>query len=729
MTKLNPLNLFFDEKKGSYSLLPSFDSEGRSLSFGPLSPRSASPRRWGLRRPAFSSKAVRFTLYAVALILCLGGLLHNQGYKVPKIELPQQKHKPHAWEKLPRINGYYNGLRTLVRPSEYVPDYPQGGDYPTTASTPSSEETFFEPQPFDPYPNYTSPEYTSEYYPVRECFLDDANTILPPSILAYPGLPQSQTAPQMGSYKVLGIRDDVCYERYGRFGAYGYGYDPQFGGTGLGMHGDREGSDAIWMREGQLDWRGVNWGQLQDRCYAQNKKRFVIHGDHTHTPSTHQLFDESAPSKPVKRGINTTSKVEKKQIGRTALVLRTWMDFNYDPQTVLSLRAMISELVLKSNGEFGVHLLVHVKDNNLPIWASDEAYQEVLNRAVPEEFRGLVTLWSERQMEIVYPGGWGDVIENPSKHNVHSAYRSLHFPLQYFASRHPEYEHFWNWEMDVRYSGHYYELFDKIGKWARAQPRKGLWERNAKFYIPALHESWEKFAQTTELEALAVDAPAWGPVDFPGKLAIPGWEDPVPPTTYAEDQHSWGVGEDADIITFNPMFDPNGTTWVFRDDVTGWSKSQPTVPRRVALVTVSRMSRRLLLTMHEEAYRMHHTMFSEMWPAACAYQHGLKGVFAPHPLYFDRQWPMDMLDRNFNGGRLGTTGGNSSGVFGENEHRFQGSTFYYNAGFAGALWRRWLGFMENGEGGARAEIEGTGRMCLRGTLVHPIKHEWGPLEP
>jgi hypothetical protein len=53
----------------------------------------------------------------------------------------------------------------------------------------------------------------------------------------------------------------------------------------------------------------------------------------------------------------------------------------------------------------------------------------------------------------------------------------------------------------------------------------------------------------------------------------------------------------------------------------------------------------------------------------------------------------------------------------------QGGSFYYNAGFSGALWRRWLGAKENGEGGREYEEKSSGRMCLRALLHHPIKWE------
>ena len=90
-----------------------------------------------------------------------------------------------------------------------------------------------------------------------------------------------------------------------------------------------------------------------------------------------------------------------------------------------------------------------------------------------------------------------------------------------------------------------------------------------------------------------------------------------------------------------------------------------------------------------------------------------------------------------NGGRNGASGGARTSVFGAREHNFRGTSWFYNAGFAGNLWSRWLGFRVDGGGGEEEEEEemvrggggagagagagGEGRMCLPGVLVHPVK--------
>jgi hypothetical protein len=410
---------------------------------------------------------------------------------------------------------------------------------------------------------------------------------------------------------------------------------------------------------------------------------------------------------------------------------------------------LISELALRSGAEYDVHFLLHVRDDDRPIWADGDVARQVLDEYVPAEFHSICTLWSEAQMRLLYPGTFGESFSDPSNADIHGVYRSAHMPLQDFAMKHPEYEHFWNWEMDMRFLGNYYELFDRLGTWGREQTRMEMWERASKYYIPHLHGSWDNFTRAVHVETLAGGRGSiLGPVNFPGRSptrAEQRSESFVPDTCYrartsSEMWQACGVGEEADLITLNPLFDTEDSGWVFDKDVTGYDLSQLVPPRRSSIVTASRLSRRLLEVMHEETWRMRHTMFSEMFPATMALHHGLKAVYAPHPVYLDREWDIGAIDQAFNGGRDHSTSGDGSPFGLGNEHNHKGATWYYNSEFAGLLWRRWLGYPqmdapgENGgsfgsgtlRGGRREEEDrnkGTGRLCLRSMLVHPIKWE------
>lgn len=519
------------------------------------------------------------------------------------------------------------------------------------------------------------------------CYLDEERQTLPPTISAYQGLPQGMSAPLFGSQKELGINDRVCYDRINRYAPYGLGLPEDEGGLGVNMDGDNKGLDQV----NPIDWRGVNWHDAQQQCFQKNEQR-----------------------------INS----------RTAFVIRTWSTYTYTAYDIMKLRALISELALGSGGQYTVHFLIHVQDDTIPIWASPQLYNQVLDNSLPAEFQGMGVLWSVAQMKLIYPPPFPETIVNFSGGNIYDAYRSLHFPLQYFASQHPEYDYFWHWEMDIRVTGHYHELLQRITTWAETQPREYAWERSAKFYIPSLHNhSYENYAQSIIAETKVLNnPPISGPQLPPERLLA------VPPQHNPPD-----LDQITDLITFNPLFDPTHTRWAFHDDITGYNvTADGRPPTRAALITASRLSRRLLLLMHEETYRNKHTMFPEMFPASIALHYGLKATHAPLPVYFDRDWPAAHADEVFNNAPLseasrqagmdhggGYFHGENGSVFGPGEHVFRGSTYFSNTAFAEYLWRRWLG-KENSNDEIAWESEGGaggGRMCLPMMVLHPIKHE------
>lgn len=646
------------------------------------------------------------TLSLLLTSLIGSGLYRRHQWK--EAEKKEGQREPYNWEHYPRLNGFYSGVRNLVPFSDWVSEqtFVKNAEANHLLKTEGQstarpgQQPPMDPVPFNPYPDYNSYEYLEEYNPVRTCYLDEEGKVNLPDVYAYPGIPQNMTEPFFGSYKELGISDSLCFDRFGRFGTYGYGFSREEGGLGMSGKSEALGADKIWRTERKVDYRNVKWAKAQEKCYEKNKIRF----------DKDALTEDGKKPDPAK-----------KTLPRHAYVLRTWTGYQWSDYQILTLRAMINELSLKSGGEYDVHFLVHVKDDHLPIWASDDLYRQTLEENVPEEFWGMATLWSEQQMRMYYPEPFPNNVFNHAKADVHSVYRSAHFAIQWFSQIRPEYDFYWNWEMDIRYTGHYYEFNTQVGNWAKQQPRKGLWERSSRYYIPEKHGSWKNFTDLIEEDIFqGDDKPVWGPPKFENTGMLESPPESTPPRTYTADRYEWGVGEDADLITFNPIFDPAKTNWVFRDDVSGYDPELPVPPRRCAIITVSRLSKRLLDLMHEETYKMRHHMFPEMWSPSVAFHHGLKAVYAPHPVFFDRNWPLDSLDNVFNHPASPT-----ESVFGWGEHNQLGSTFYYNAGFSSALWRRWLGSRENDEGGTDEEEKASGRMCLRPTLFHPIKKERG----
>ena len=612
----------------------------------------------------------------------------------------------YAWQcRFKELDGYWNGIRTLVPFPKYEAQNRYGQDTPPTLEQKEglSKQPPLDPVPYNPYPDYDSYEYKKNHHEVAQCFLDVDEKILPPDVYAYPGLPQYFPQPFYGTYGELGLRDDMCFDRFGRLGPYGFGNS----NGQVGTNTERNGREKVFEQAGSIDYSNIDWGSAQKRCFEKNKVR----------------FEEQESS-------------GKSRVKRHAYVMRVWTGYRFSEHQIVTLRAMINELALKSGGEYDVHFLVHVKDNGLPIWADRDLYEKTLQKAVPREFWNISTLWSEQQMMLYYPAPFGDgSFANMAASNVHGVYRSPHFALQWFSQQHPEYDFFWNWEMDVRYSGHYYELNSKIGEWAKKQPRKGLWERGRRFWFPQYHGDYQNFTTFVERETKEVDipnnddeeqsgpVPIWGPVRFENSGMLPSPDETKPPATYEKDNYEWGVGEDADLLTFNPLFDPSQSNWVFRGEMTGYDKSLPIPPRRAAIITVGRLSKRLLNIMHEEVWRQRHTAFPEMWAPTVCLHHGLKAVYVPHPVYFSRDWELGYMNQIFN-----YPESIHASPFGWGEHNLVGSTFYYNSGFSATLWRRWLGQKEDGVGGRAQEDAGTGRMCLRPILHHPVKHEDGPVD-
>ncbi|KAK4154721.1 hypothetical protein C8A00DRAFT_32459 [Chaetomidium leptoderma] len=720
---------------------------------------------------------------------------------------------PPPWEQFDFLTRYYGGVKSVIPLAGNTPQYPRlAEEGPYNASQPAQQQQEQQESerreaeqlateakqapPSKAFIDYPAAGIPKSADGIHECFLDSQNTLKAPSIRYLEGRPNGFPDNILGSYELLSLPEDICFDRHGRYGPYGYGYSIQAGGLGAGEHGDREGAEAVWGSTKQVDWRNVDWAAAQRQCYKANADRYKPLAVRDAPPRGFYINDGLEDSKLAARDSTEKTQAageeaqpagEKHQgdLARTAVVLRCWDEYVWREEDILNLRALISELSLTSGGRYDIHLLVQVRnDGRNPVWADDDAYRNRINETVPEEFRGLATLWSETQMLAVYQG-LHDLWTRGPDLPVHGSYRGLQMAMQHFAYNHPEYEHFWQWEMDIRYTGHYHDLLSKMELWAKDQPRKGLWERNARFYMPHVHGSWEDFKQMARVQtehgtvgadnlwntvpgakhgsdnsntktpqtSRSGEQTVWGPLRPHSES---DWfehaADPTPPTTYERDKYTWGVGEEADLLTLSPIFDPDGTSWKLADDITGYTEKtgdgdgvvmigKP--PRRAQIITASRMSRRLLLAMHREtAFKKHHA-FPEMWPATVALHHGLKAVFAPHPVFVDRAWPPEYMGRTLNGGRNGASGGARTSVFGDREHNLRGLTWFYNAGFSGNLYKRWMGLRVNNDGGEEFETMvdesaddgsvgtmrgGEGRMCLPPMLLHPVKEVDLPVE-
>lgn len=438
-----------------------------------------------------------------------------------------------------------------------------------------------------------------------------------------------------------------------------------------------------------------------------------------------------------------------KKHSRTAVLIRTWEGYSYTDNDLHTIRALITELSLLSGGEYQLYLFVNVKDREADIYGNPQVYQDVLKRVVPRELRDIAVLWTERVCEDWYPkvADW-------------QVYWMQFMSLQWFSKTHPEFDYVWNWETDARYTGNHYHFLEQISAFAKSMPRKHLWERNSRFYFPSAHGDFSSFLADTDAAiykatALGTITPVWGPLVGSADQNPIG---PTPPTSQADDNFSWGVDEEADLITLQPIWDPSQTQWSYRHKIWNFSpgirpifndadpvadgfyhEDYSEIPRRTFINTVARFSKKMLHAMHVENLAGR-AMQAEMWPATVALHHGLKAVYTPHPIWTDRKWPTWYLDAIFNadGGKPARWGQEIDSPYNhDREAQFRGWSWYYASGFPKVLYRRFLGWMAEDRGtgklgGEQFEKVGTmmgdgnimgghGKMCLPAMLLHPVK--------
>ncbi|RCI08972.1 hypothetical protein L249_5037 [Ophiocordyceps polyrhachis-furcata BCC 54312] len=594
------------------------------------------------------------------------------------------------------------------------------------------------PVRFDPYPDYNSDTWTrhghAAYIPCK-----GPTGELVEDLLVFKGRPEKWPASKFGSYDVLGMDANLCWERETRLGPFG-----------LVQQKKKVGGEYK-----PVDWDNVNWGDLQQRCLKLNAGRFDMHRSqkndylaaypetaepvpppaeqmaqlrHQHTAghvSSLASSGAAVPAAPAAAAVhyhpqqqtrrstdeaNRDGGALKVKEKRTAVLLRSYTGRKYSENDKQVIRALVSELSLKTGGEYEVFLLVHSKDRNRRIFDDHEAYLSVLRDNVPAEFRGMTVLWNDDQVGNIYTK-----LTDEEERSVHTA---QWLSVQKFSHDHPQFDFIWNWEMDFRYTGHHYDLLDKLAAFAKKQPRKYLWERNERWYIPEYHGDYDT-AFREQVARRHGDDTVWGPVDLPFINPV-GPKPPVP--SHDDDDYEWGVGEDADFITVGPMFDPIDSQWIIGKHVWGFSDGRHKsvdLPRRTTIVTQSRVSRRLLDAMHVENMRGNHVA-SEMTPQTIALLHGFKAVFAPHPVFMDRDWTGPFLNSWFNPGPKGECGGRGSPMGWGRERRYQGTTWYYRAEPPNRLYNNWMGWPDTGMGGPAWE-EQHGRPCLPSVMLHQVK--------
>ncbi|KAH7149534.1 hypothetical protein B0J13DRAFT_473206 [Dactylonectria estremocensis] len=625
------------------------------------------------------------------------------------------RHAYAVTSNLPTSNLIYgNTLATLEHQEVRKDQFSSALRYDPDADVEFSVE---KPVRYDPYPTYNTKEWKKEgYAPYVPC--KGANDDYIEDLLVFKGQPHEWPVPRMGGYNVLNMDGNLCWERETRLGPYGLTIQHKVSGDG---------------KLSPLDWDAVNWGDLQRACVHKNAQRYDVNKDRwndfssaypetaagSNTPKNNFLNRRDVPGFPedgasLSAGQHHSMKRDTPSgfvsESRTAVLLRSYTGKKYTENDKQTIRALVTELSLRSGGEYEVFLLVQVKDNNLRIFEDSDTYQRVLQQYVPTEFQSMTVLWNDQLVWDIYTE-----MKDEEERSVHTA---QWLSVQKFSQDHPQFDYIWNWEMDFRFTGHHYELLQKMGQFSKKQPRKGLWERNERWYIPEYHGDYDTdFRQ--DIESRYGNDTIWGPINLPFITPV----GPKPPVSNpADDNYEWGVGEEADFITAGPIFNPIGSNWVIADHIWGYTDGKfnnRDLPRRTTIVTQSRVSKKLLNIMHVENLRGNHVA-SEMTPQTVALLHGLKAVFAPHPIFMDRNWDGKFLAKWFNPGENGESGGRGSPMGWGRERRYQGSTWYYRATPPNRLFNNWMGWEDTGMGGKVWE-EAHGRPCLPPVMLHHVK--------
>ena len=177
---------------------------------------------------------------------------------------------------------------------------------------------------------------------------------------------------------MIGLDQGSCFDRYGRYGAYGL--SKRVGDSGPGTD-----------RNNAIEWEEVNWAVLQSQCVSENIDRFDM------TPRV--MPNDPKYRKPTVEPDNE-GRIHRK---RSAVIFRSYDGFNYTSDALRVMRSVIMELSLQSGGEFEAFLLVEVKNLSIPIFDDMAAYDSVVENSVPKEFWDMTVLWNEGLWDTLYP--------------------------------------------------------------------------------------------------------------------------------------------------------------------------------------------------------------------------------------------------------------------------------------------------------------------------------------
>ena len=294
--------------------------------------------------------------------------------------------------------------------------------------------------------------------------------------------------------------------------------------------------------------------------------------------------------------------------------------------------------------------------------------------------------------------------------------------MQLFALHYPEYDHYWQLELDMRFLGDAGDYLDSLSAFARSEPRKQALERSTFQYISSRYPSYASFLSSVDAASRG-SSRAWGPLRIRDVAPI----GPVPPVRSPKgDDFSWGVGEDADVLLTSYCTDARDptTAWVYKDWIGGFVLGTAT-PRFFCPPAVMRASRALLLAVHEAQTVRGLRVPSEATLPSFALWHGLKMSYPPHPVFM-REQGTEEGDRRVEGWWRGGTGNSSDGL-GPRDKRHppgDGLTWWWESKWPRAVLDAWFAGegKDNGETMPWLLVKGKdGEVYAPNVAMHPVK--------
>ncbi|KAK3937775.1 hypothetical protein QBC46DRAFT_451677 [Diplogelasinospora grovesii] len=491
--------------------------------------------------------------------------------------------------------------------------------------------------------------------------------------------------PWVGSYETLGL-PTTWMTLDGRYGPYGYGEDR----AGYGRK--------------KVDWDRIDWGDLQNKCFERNAHRF---------PESARKLDNMLDT--IRFGYRNITQIpevrhwhEFKDTRRTAILVRAWEGYEYKQEDMVYLRSLIVETSLRTGAEYHVILLVNIKDMDRKIFSSPESYTQALKDAgIPQELQSIAVLWDDHLLASWYP----DVPEHRTMWQVYQ-------PVQLFALHYPEFDHFWQVELDMRFTGDAGVYLDRLSEFARNEPRKQALERATFQHMQSLIGDYDTFFAAVD-EVNKGGSWAWGPVHVPEIEPV----GPAPPTKLPqEEDFQWGRGEEADVIVTSLCNNASAaTSWVFRDWIGGFGQGMQT-PRFFCPPAITRQSRSLLFVAHEAQLGQGLRVPSEATPASFALWHGLKLSYPPQPVFWRDPNDIDYQLGWWKGGpRNSSTGIGPDSI---DHPRGDGLSFWWESSWPRQVFDAWDG--KPLEEGVHfpwiLTKEEDGRVYIPNMMMHPMKH-------